>query len=123
MTHVHDHTDGLLTTGGWRVQDDVSARDDPDHLGARAALTTPDAGPHRTLGHADAIAPGLVHPILPAPDDRPAPCHDRSVAPSAASVPVPSACSASERMSMRQVVSFAASRAFWPSLPIASESW
>ena len=30
---------------------------------------------------------------------------------------------ASERMSMRQPVSRAASRAFWPSLPIASESW
>ena len=26
-------------------------------------------------------------------------------------------------MSIRQPVSFAASRAFWPSLPIASESW
>ena len=29
----------------------------------------------------------------------------------------------SERMSMRQPVSRAASRAFWPSLPMASESW
>jgi hypothetical protein len=31
--------------------------------------------------------------------------------------------SVSGRMSIRQPVSFAASRAFWPSLPIASESW
>lgn len=31
--------------------------------------------------------------------------------------------SASDRMSMRQPVSFAARRAFWPSLPIASDSW
>lgn len=30
---------------------------------------------------------------------------------------------ASETMSIRQPVSFAARRAFWPSLPIASESW
>ena len=30
---------------------------------------------------------------------------------------------ASERMSMRQPVSRAASRAFWPSLPMARESW
>ena len=35
----------------------------------------------------------------------------------------PSAPCASDRMSMRQPVSFAASRAFWPSLPIASDSW
>jgi hypothetical protein len=32
-------------------------------------------------------------------------------------------CSVSGRMSIRQPVSRAASRAFWPSLPIASESW
>jgi hypothetical protein len=33
------------------------------------------------------------------------------------------AASVSGRMSMRQPVSRAASRAFWPSRPIASESW
>ena len=33
------------------------------------------------------------------------------------------ATAASLRISMRQPVSLAASRAFWPSLPIASESW
>jgi hypothetical protein len=32
-------------------------------------------------------------------------------------------CSVSGRMSIRQPVSRAASRAFWPSLPIASDSW
>src|SRR5919112_2690848 len=35
----------------------------------------------------------------------------------------PGACASSERMSMRQPVSRAASRAFCPSLPIASDSW
>src|SRR5215207_11276158 len=57
--------------------------------------------------------------------ERPQPVYPfrEAVAPS---VPEPSfggAASVSERMSMRQPVSFAASLAFWPSLPIASESW
>ncbi len=34
-----------------------------------------------------------------------------------------SCCSVSGRMSIRQPVSRAARRAFWPSLPIASDSW
>jgi hypothetical protein len=34
-----------------------------------------------------------------------------------------SAGAASDLMSMRQPVSLAASLAFWPSLPIASDSW
>jgi hypothetical protein len=42
---------------------------------------------------------------------------------SAAADPARSAGATSGRMSMRQPVSFAASRAFWPSLPIASDSW
>jgi hypothetical protein len=33
------------------------------------------------------------------------------------------AVAASETMSIRQPVSFAARRAFWPSLPMASDSW
>jgi hypothetical protein len=42
------------------------------------------------------------------------------------SAAAPGACGStavSDRMSIRQPVSFAANRAFWPSLPIASESW
>jgi hypothetical protein len=38
-----------------------------------------------------------------------------------AAAPAPGATSG--RMSIRQPVSFAASRAFWPSFPMASESW
>ena len=49
-----------------------------------------------------------------------APCSEVRAA--SVSAPGPS-LSASERMSMRQPVSLAARRAFWPSLPIASESW
>ena len=59
----------------------------------------------------------------------PAVGEDRGAAAAASPPPrSPSSCSSSansvsERMSIRQPVSRAASRAFWPSRPIASESW
>jgi hypothetical protein len=60
---------------------------------------------------------------------KPGPCRSRAYSGACAAGPAeetagPSAgTAASDLMSMRQPVSLAASLAFWPSLPIASDSW
>ena len=62
--------------------------------------------PVRRAGRGD-VAEGSADPPTRAPDVSSSPCRG----------------SASLRMSMRQPVRRAANRAFWPSLPIASDNW
>jgi hypothetical protein len=59
----------------------------------------------------------LTEPAAGAYDDH------SPVAPALERQPAPSAGASSDRMSMRQPVSRAASRAFCPSFPMASDSW
>jgi hypothetical protein len=100
-----------------RVGDDPSGiRDHPDQFGHIVPLAAADAGA-LAAGRSDV---GRVYPSA----------HPRSstaVPPSAADAgfgPPPDAAGAvSGRMSMRQPVSRAARRAFWPSRPMARESW
>ncbi len=105
----------------------------------RAACTRRTCGPDPipwqrggswSPGHGRGAARGPVDDSLPRRSvirDRPTPRGYRSAArgPAGAAPSGPSAAAppSSERMSMRHPVSFAARRAFCPSLPIARESW
>ena len=91
----------------------------PQQDGLLVAPPAPDARPHRTReGTRDAL--GATCAVVGEPDPRSStrqssvPRHETG----------PGASSAvSDRMSIFQPVSFAARRAFCPSLPIASDSW
>ena len=103
------------TVLGVRQDDkDVAHTGSEDHSQeCRPAIrpTTPDAGSQRVAG----------------PESSPVGPHQSTayVRGDASSVLTGASCdpSVSGRMSMRQPVSLAASRAFWPSRPMASESW
>src|SRR5690606_42018450 len=96
--------------------------------GARSGATVGSwqAGPYDAVGarwqqrqQTDAFAAVAAEGDV-ALDGRPRP---REAAAAAAGAQAPSCSSVSGRMSIFQPVSRAARRAFWPSLPIASESW
>ena len=103
------------TVLGVRQDDKVAAHTgSEDHSQeCRPAIrpTTPDAGAHRVAG----------------PESSPVGPHQSTAyGRRGASWALVGACavpSVSGRMSIRQPVSFAASRAFWPSRPMASDSW
>jgi hypothetical protein len=111
------------------------AGDDSQQFSLGGPLPTTDTGADDVNGHATARYAGSVRdpPRTSLPADRP--CtepagHTRSLRlPSGRRAPQPDVASAgatgasSERMSIRQPVSRAASRAFCPSLPIANDSW
>ena len=94
-------------------RDAVRARPEDHSQKCRPAIrpTTPDAGAHRVSG----------------PESSPVGLHQSTAyGRRGASSALVGACavpSVSGRMSIRQPVSFAASRAFWPSRPMASDSW
>jgi hypothetical protein len=95
----------------------------------RVQMGAPPGQPASRVRHQDAVAGDDAQQLgrvgaLPAPDagaDRRAQT-ELSASPTGAGAAGGSRVT-SGRMSMRQPVSRAASRAFWPSLPIASESW
>lgn len=90
--------------------EDAVHHDHPQQIGSCASLPTPHAGAGRRRGRSRGQAyrsPG------PGP----------SVAPGAPAAGPAGSGAVSLRMSMRHPVRRAASRAFCPSLPIASESW
>jgi hypothetical protein len=78
----------------------------PGMLGSTSDQTPLSLPPRADVTPSSAAPYGCSSAICPA-DGRNQPC----------------GCSVSGRMSIRHPVSRAASRAFWPSLPIASESW
>ena len=86
-------------------------RYDPKEVGLRRALPAPRTGADR----GGTLPDRRVYSYRVYPTSPPAAAAGGGVSPPTGS--------ASDRMSIRQLVSRAASRAFWPSLPIASDSW
>ena len=109
-------------------------RGEPNEFGDRGALTAADTRSHgaggrqRSVNHRAVYRPSQIRCVRPT---QLLACRHPSVegavapAPSVGRTSAPSGgrTSASDRMSIRQPVRRAASRAFWPSLPIASDSW
>jgi len=95
----------------------IGDRDHPKQGGPKTSFPAPHTHAHRaarigvarTLGEPD---------TWPSARQSTAPAHESG--PEGSAGPL---SPSSERMSMRQPVSFAASRAFCPSLPMASDSW
>jgi hypothetical protein len=80
--------------------------------------------PGRLTGHPQSSAPGGLNLPGTAGAHHVGSAAHAPAPPALARAGVPASPGAtSGLMSMRQPVSFAASRAFWPSLPMASESW
>ena len=88
--------------------DGTVAGHDPQQLGRGRAPRQPDAGADRRA-QAGPVPPGAAG--------------SADGAAAAPGAPAAVTRSTSGRMSIRQPVSRAASRAFWPSLPMASDSW
>lgn len=106
--------------GGRGVTTVIRHRDDAQQGRPAIPSTTPDAGPHGTHGGGVGLesSPVDLHQSSPyRPRTRHAPGWPGTATPPLASGAL------SGRMSMRQPVSLAARRAFWPSLPMASDSW
>ena len=98
------------------------SRRHPQQLAFRGPLPTSHAGPDRSREGRWVRACGRVCSRATAATYRIRRPARTGRAPAAAQPSAGSAAS-SERMSMRQPVRRAARRAFWPSLPIASDSW
>jgi len=133
-----------VRTAAWgparRIGDDLEAGspvggDDSQQIGLRGPLPTPDAGAdtapdlrsgaaRRACGHATeprfmtAVAEPSSSLAFPGARTEPTPYRTGATWSGATG-----SGASSERMSMRQPVSRAASRAFCPSLPIANDSW
>lgn len=96
-----------------------------DH--GRAVLPLPENHPQEGRPAIRPTAPDARSHRAPGPESSPVGPHQSTAyagsGVSAAPAEAGAAPSVSDRMSMRQPVSLAASRAFWPSRPMARESW